>query len=63
MYVLNFLSTRKIRDSDKTLKDDMIKRFINLEKFFNENEQYFKDKEGHYSDVTFPIKDVEKVKN
>lgn len=64
MYILDFLSIRKIRDSEPSLKADMEKRFINLEKFFKENNEYLNDKEQKkYPGVKLPMKDVEECQN
>lgn len=62
MYILDFLSIRKIRESDQDLKEDMKKRFINLEKFFDENTEYLNDKENQYPSITLPIKDIDECK-
>ena len=62
MYILDFLSIRKIINSDQNLKLDMERRFINLEKFFNKNKKYLDDKEKQYTDIKLPIKDVDGCK-
>ena len=62
MYVLDFLSIRKIINSDQNLKVDMERRFINLEKFFYKNKKYLDNKEKQYPDIKIPIKDVDGCK-
>ena len=62
MYVLDFLSIRKIINSDQNLKIDMERRFINLEKFFYKNKKYLDNKEKQYPDIKIPIKDVDGCK-
>ena len=51
MYILDFLSVRKIINSNQNLILDMERRFINLEKFFNKNKKYLDNKEKQYTDI------------
>ena len=62
MYILDFLSVRKIINSDQNLKLDMERRFINLEKFFNKNKNILMIRRNIYTDIKLPIKDVDGCK-
>ena len=60
MYIVDFLSIRKIINSDQNLKVDVERRFMNIQKFFTKT--ILDNKEKHYTDIKLPIKDIDECK-